>query len=124
MFTYGLLVTIGSLCFMILLLMVFFKKKRFSTVRNRLYAALLIIVVSFMVSEIITLVALKYINNDMLTFILWRTHWMVGIVWFAFLFYYDVTTIKNLQAPNIRTLVKNNKVFHGVAIFIFIICIV
>ena len=49
---------------------------------------------------------------------------MVGIVWFAFLFYYDVTTIKNLQAPNIRTLVKNNKVFHGVAIFIFIICIV
>lgn len=124
MFTYGLLVTIGSLCFMILLLMVFFKKKRFSTVRNRLYAALLIIVVSFMVSEIITLVALKYINNDMLTFILWRVHWMFGIVWFAFLFYYDVTTIKNLQAPNIRTLVKNNKVFYGVAIFIFIICIV
>ena len=83
MFTYGLLITIGALAFTIVLALVYFSKKRMTLIRNKLYFSLLVWIIIFQCTEILSIILLKYVNNDIVTFVSWRFHWLFGISLFA-----------------------------------------
>lgn len=109
MFTYGLLITIGSLAYTIVLALVYFSKKRLSLIRNKLYFSLLVSLIVFECTEIIAIVLLKYVNIEIITTIAWRFHWLVGIFIFGLLYTYCKTYIRNIQVYKLKDLYKSSK---------------
>ncbi len=104
----GLIFTIGSLFFVILLLMVYFSKKRFLSIRNKLYRYMLVTEAILIVSEIVASFFLYYCNNEVLNLILHRFHWYTGIVWFSLLYYYSYCLFTNLKASNLNEVINLN----------------
>ncbi len=105
----GLMLTMGSLLFIILLLIVYFSKQRFLSIRNKIYRYMLIVTVVLLVSELIATFCVGYCNNDVINLLIYRVHWSTGIVWFSLLYYYSMVFISEINANNIMEIVKYDK---------------
>ena len=123
MFTYGLLITIGSLAYTIVLALVYFSKKRLSLIRNKLYFSLLVSLIVFECTEIISIVLLKYVNVELITVIAWRFHWLVGIFIFGLMYTYCKTYIRNIKVYSLKELFSKSKklVFMTIVLGIFML---
>lgn len=104
MFTYGLLITIGSLAYTIVLALVYFSKRRLSFIRNKLYFSFLISSMAFQITEILAIVMLKYVNIYEVTRIFWRIHWLTGIFSFGLLYIYCITYIRDIHVYTLKEL--------------------
>lgn len=105
----GLILTIGSLFFIILLMISYFSKERFLLLRNKLYRYLLITVVFILITEIITTIYFTAGQSKLIYLILIRVHWSLGILWFSLLYFYSLCFLKNIDAKNLWELIKSNK---------------
>ena len=124
MFTYGLLITIGSLAYTIVLALVYFSKKRLSLIRNKLYFSLLVSIILFECTEIISIVLLKYVNIDIITIVSWRFHWLIGIFIFGLLYVYCKTYIRNIRVYTLKELFAKSKKLPIMMIFLGIFMII
>ena len=97
----GLMLTIGSLLFVILLFIVYFSKQRFLSIRNKIYRYMLIVEIVLLVSEIVASFVVYYSNNEIISLFMYRLHWITGIIWFSLLYYYSLVFLDNLKADNI-----------------------
>ncbi len=97
----GLMLTIGSLFFIILLLIVYFSKQRFLSIRNKIYRYMLVVEVILLISELIATLCVIYCDNDFINFLIYRVHWSTGIVWFSLLYYYSLVFISDINANNL-----------------------
>ena len=116
----GLMLTIGSLLFVILLCIVYFSKRRFLSIRNKIYRYMLIVEITLLVTEIIASFCLYYGNNEIINLLIHRVHWSTGIVWFALLYYYSIVFLNNLEANNLMEVIyssNQNKVMSVIFIF-------
>lgn len=116
----GLMLTIGSLLFIILLLLTYFSKQRFLSIRNKIYRYMLIVEVVLLVSELIATLCVAYLNNNFINLFIYRIHWSTGIVWFSLLYYYSMVFISDIKANNLLEIVWYNKKTKIISI-IFII---
>lgn len=105
----GLILTIGSLFFIILLMISYFSKERFLLLRNKLYRYLLITVVFILITEIITTIYFTAGQSKLIYLFLIRVHWSLGILWFSLLYFYSLCFLKNIDAKNLWELIKSNK---------------
>ena len=105
----GLLLTIGSLFFAILLLIVYYSKHRFLSIRNKVYRYLLIVAIIHTLAEFVTVFCAYYFENLFINLIAFRIQWLSGIVWAALLYYYGITFMCNIKAKNLIDLFKYNK---------------
>ena len=105
----GLMLTIGSLLFVILLFLVYFSKERFLSIRNKIYRYMLIIEIILIISEVIATISLGRIDNDFLNLFIYRIHWSTGIIWFSLLYYYSKVFLDNIKADNLFQIMKLNK---------------
>lgn len=105
----GLMLTIGSLLFVILLFIVYFSKQRFLSIRNKIYRYMLIVEIVLLVSEIIASFMVYYCNNEILNLFMYRLHWFTGIIWFSLLYYYSLVFLGNLNANNLFEIMRMNK---------------
>lgn len=105
----GLMLTIGSLLFIILLFIVYFSKQRFLSIRNKIYRYMLIALIVLIVSEIIASLMVYYVDNEILNLIIYRMHWSTGIIWFSLLYYYSLVFLDNLEANNLIEIMFMNK---------------
>ncbi len=105
----GLMLTIGSLLFIILLLIVYFSKQRFLSIRNKIYRYMLLVELVLLVSELIATFCVGYCNNDFLNLFIYRIHWSTGIVWFSLLYYYSMVFISNIKTNNLWEIINYDK---------------
>ena len=105
----GLLLTIGSLFFAILLLIVYYSKHRFLSIRNKVYRYLLIVAIIHTLAEFVTVFCAYYFENLFINLIAFRIQWLSGIVWAALLYYYGITFMCDIKAKNLIDLFKYNK---------------
>lgn len=105
----GLMLTIGSLLFIILLFIVYFSKQRFLSIRNKIYRYMLVIEIVLIVSEIIASLMAYYVDIEILNLSIYRIHWFTGIIWFSLLYYYSLVFLDNLQANNLIEIMFMNK---------------
>lgn len=115
---FGLILTEGSLAFLIVLTLVYLQKLQFNTVRNKTYSLLLIITLIFSITELITVLELKYVANETLDFILWRFHYMFCIIWFAVYYYYYYSIIYMPNETKLINVIKAN-LFNKIASILF-----
>ncbi len=116
----GLILTIGSLLFIILLFIVYYSKQRFLSIRNKIYRYMLIVDLILLVTELISTLSLTYINNDVLNLLIHRIHWSTGIVWFSLLYFYSVVFISELKASNLKEVI-NSSVKNKIINIIFLV---
>lgn len=105
----GLMLTMGSLLFIILLLLVYFSKQRFLSIRNKIYRYMLIAVLILLISEIIATFCVSYCDNDFVNLLIYRIHWSTGLIWFGLLYYYSMVFISEIKVDNFMELVKYTK---------------
>ncbi len=103
-----LILSIGSLIYLLILIIVYFSKKRYMTIQSKLYHYLLTTALILLITEIITNVFFDFnpiitVNNFLL-----RIHWTTRIIWFLLLYFYGVCVLKDLKYKNIFDLIKNN----------------
>lgn len=116
----GLMLTIGSFLFIILLMIVYFSKQRFISMKNKLYRYMLITSVFICVTEIIATIVALYSTNIFINLFLYRLHWLTGIVWFTLLYYYSVCFLKNSNASSLKELILGDYRLKRVTLFFII----
>lgn len=116
----GLMLTIGSLLFIILLFIVYFSKQRFLSIRNKIYRYMLVVEIVLIVSEIIASFMVYYGNSEILNLIIYRLHWFTGIIWFSLLYYYSLVFLDNIQSDNLFEIICMSKKTKFITIIFFI----
>ncbi len=107
------MLTYSSIAFILVLMLVYLNKPVFKSNRTKLYKVLIILTILFTITELIPIYSLKYLNNEVLTFITWRIHWLFAILWLSFFFFYCIVIIKKISTKNLReifTYDKENKI--------------
>ena len=106
----GLILSIGSLFFIILLFISYFSKERFLSVRNKLYQYLLVTVVFLLITEIIASLYFAYPKHiKILYIILLKIHWSTGIIWPTLLYFYSYCFLNDITAEGVKNLIRTNK---------------
>ena len=106
----GLILSIGSLFFVILLMISYFSKERFLSVRNKLYRYLLITVIFLLVTEIIASLYFAYDNhNKFIYLVILKIHWSTGIIWPTILYFYSFSFLKQPKENSVLELIKKYK---------------
>ena len=105
----GLILTIGSLIFLILLLITYFLQERPSLASNKLYRQLLIIVIILLLTEIMGSYLFEQSGGTTLYYVILRIHWSTGIFWFTALYFYSVCFLKDINKNSIIELIKTDK---------------
>ena len=104
-----LILSIGSLIFTLILMVVYFSKKRKGSIQNKLYHYLLITTFVLLITEIITNLFFDFNSILLVNNFILRIHWTTRIIWFAFLYFYGVCVLKDLNYNNLWDLIKHNK---------------
>ena len=104
----GLLFTIVSFFFVLLLSITYFSKVRIKLIRNRLYRYLLIVELFLLVAEIISTLWIIYGTINDTIILIHRFHWYTGILWFTLLYYYGVVFISESKANNLLDIIKKD----------------
>lgn len=120
----GLLLTIGSLFFIGLLMVIYFNKKRFLSIRNKIYRYMLMVSLILLLTEIFATALTTYGYAGTISHILFRLHWLTGIIWFSLLYFYSNCFLKNLEANSLFDLIKNNPLFIKRSIIFITITII
>ena len=120
----GLVLTIGSLFFMVLLFISYYLQQRMSSIGSKLYRILLIIVIFLLIAEIVG--SYYFISGDSTTiyYLILRLRWSITIIWFMILYFYSVCFLKDVIATSFWNLIKVDKRCKIYAIFSFIYLII
>ena len=141
---FGEILTFSGIAFMLILLSVYFSKPTVVTLKTRFFRILLILIALYIVSELLPIYYLKYVIGDelqtiiynidngleydtsvvLITKILWRFHWTIGIVWFIFFFMYCYIIAKKIEVKSIFKLFTYDLITKVIsAIFILFIVV-
>ena len=120
----GLMLTIGSLLFVILLFIVYFSKQRFLSIRNKIYQYMLIVEMILLVSELVATFSLKFCNNEVFNLFLHRIHWSTGILWFLLLYYYSLVFLNNIDKDSLIDIITLNKKVKVISLIFLILGLV
>ena len=120
----GLILSVGSLMFLLLLIVSYFSKQRFISIQNRLFRYLLIISFILLTTEFASAVYFGHGSYENISDALFRVYWLSRIIWFVFLYFYCLCFLDNLEYKNIFELIKNNIRCKIILIFSIIIGIV
>ena len=99
----GLILTIGSFGFLVLLLVSYALQKRTSTLGSKLYRLMISIILVLLVTEMIASYYFLYGGNKPeITSLLLRIHWYTGILWFWALYLYSICFLKDIKADILK----------------------
>ena len=104
----GLLFTIVSFFFTVLLCITYFTKDRIKQTRNVLYRYLLIVEIFLLVAELISTIWIIYFPYNIIPIIIHRFHWYTGILWFTLLYYYGVVFISEYKGNKLLEIITKD----------------
>ena len=115
----GILFTIVSFFFILLLSLSYFSKKGVNNTRTRMYRYLLIVEMLLLIFELISTIWIIYGPYSKIAFIIHRLHWYTGILWFSLLYYYSIVFLKDVKDEKIISLIKSST--KSITIFIILL---
>ncbi len=115
----GLLFTIVSFFFILLLSISYFSKKSTDNIRIRLYRYLLIVEMALLITEMVSTIWIIYGSYSIIPYIILRLHWYTGIIWFSLLYYYSIVFISDTKPMGIGEIINKSK--KSKAVFITLI---
>ena len=114
----GLILTIGSFGFLVLLLVSYALQKRSSTLGSKLYRLMTSIILFLLITEMIASYYFLYGGNKPeITSLLLRIHWLTGILWFWALYLYSICFLKDIKATTVIELIKTDGRCRNFSIF-------
>lgn len=119
----GIIFTIGSLFFLMLLQLVYFSQDSFSELQSIAFKRLVNVEIGVVVTEIIAVIFAVYGNNMLLTNIFYRIHWEFVIFIFLMFYSYYSVYFGELKGKNLKELVMTHKGHMIVFITYFIFMI-
>ena len=121
---HNMLFSLGSLFFSILLTIVYFIKAKQTTVDNRIFKTLLVILVLTVISEILAVGAIYYYpDNTLLGDILSRINWILTISWIMNIAFYMLTVGNAYKITSIKSLIDSDKSIR-ILLFIYVASII
>ena len=117
-----LILSIGSLIFILILMMVYFSKKRTVLVQNKFYQDLLIVAFILLLTEIVTNILFDFSQSIFINYLVLRFHWISRIIWFTLLYFYGVCVLRGQKFNSIYEFVSSTKRGY-VAISVFVIAV-
>ncbi len=123
--TFSEMFTYSSIAFILLLISIYYSKSIFKNTRTRLYKIMLILTILFIISEICTIFYVKHgAAEETVEKIFLRTHWEIGILWYATFFFYCFTMIKNIKDSSIFEIIKKDWITITIsAIFLLLVIV-
>ena len=119
----GIIFTIGSLFFLMLLQLVYFSQDSFSELQSIAFKRLVNVEIGVVVTEIIAVIFAVYGNNMLLTNIFYKIHWEFVIFIFLMFYSYYSVYFGELKGKNLKELVMTHKSHMIVFILYFIFMI-
>ena len=98
----GLILTIGSFLFMVLLFLVYFSQDNDKTIETKLYKYMLITMMALIVTEIALCAIVYYVDNEQIKIIAARIHWLSAVAWFFLLYFYSIAYLRDLSVESFK----------------------
>ena len=123
----GLVLTFGSLGFMVLLMVSYFlQQQNNKSLGRKLYRLLIYNIIVLLITEILA-AFYSFLPNgiDFIKILFLRLHWFTGIAWFWVLYLYSVCFLKNSHFVSVRELIKKDDrckyftIFTIICVFIY-----
>ncbi len=118
------ILTIGSLLFLVLLMISYYSKTFKLKLSNKIYRHLMIVIFTLLLSEFLYAAFLEIFDNQIYFKIMMRFHWLVAFFVFLYIYYYVCTIANNYNYSNIIELVKKDKRCKIISIYTIIHIIV
>ena len=109
--------SIGSLFFITLLLIAYFSKGKLTAVGNKLYRIMLIVNFVLIVSELVEVFVITYLDNTFFLILSYKIHWSTGIIWFICLYYYSIVFMDEIECDSIYDVISYNVINKIMSIF-------
>lgn len=107
---FGLIPTLASLGFLIVLSLVYFSKIKIKNTINLFYRIYIYTIIFFSLTELIYSYLLLNTNVTWLIHIFWRIHWALGAFAWSSLLLYMILIIKNIKVNNFKELFNNKAI--------------
>ncbi|MBQ6497239.1 MAG: response regulator [Bacilli bacterium] len=122
----GLVLTIGSLGFMVLLMISYYLQQQQKSVGNKLYRILLNSVIIILITEIGSSYCILSLNWRIVGYLILRLSWFVGIIWFWMFYLYSICFLRDIKVNKVRELIKTDtrckiiSIFTGVCLIVYL----
>ena len=120
----GLILTVGSFGFMVLLIMSYHLQERTSNLGSKIYRIMVSVVIALLITEIIAGYYFVFIGKQSVYMVLLRIHWYTGIAWYWCLYLYSLCFLKDIKATTIRELIKTDGRAKVLTIFTIVYSII
>lgn len=104
----GMILTVGSLFFLILLAFSYYSKKNNSSVTSKLFKIFLIATFLMTGSEVMAGIIFDYSNSTTLEKIFLRFNWFFGLFYFLVFYYYTYCYVYDVNSPSILKVIERN----------------
>lgn len=116
----GLIFTIGSTMFCILLFCIYFFQARINNAKSKIYKTLLIVDIFVLITEFLSSIVLYKVENHLIGEILLKIHWYTGMMYYFFQYFYAYALFKKQDEINIKNIIKDS-IFNKIFVIIFAI---
>ena len=103
------ILTIGSMFFLILLLVSYFSKKANNSLSSTAYKLLQAVTFLMGFTEILSCIVFEYAANPVLAYVFLRINWSTGLLYFLSIFYYFYICIYKIETLEINDLFEKYK---------------
>ena len=122
--TFELILTEGTIAFILLLLMIYFKKQTFKNLKAFMFKLLLLLSLSFSSFEIISILLLDVIDSNLINTIIYKFHFVICLMFNLVFCYYILCAFSVEEKKTIKELFVGNLISKIVSALILIITIV
>ena len=118
------ILSIGSLLFLVLLLLSYYSKTFKLRLSNKIYRKIMLLVVALLVTEILYAVFFDFVDNLIFYKIFLRLHWLLAMIVFLYIYFYISAISINNSYDNIKSLIKNDTISKALSIYTIVHVIV
>ena len=118
------ILSIGSLLFLVLLLLSYYSKTFKLRLSNKIYRKIMLLVVALLVTEILYAAFFDFVDNLIFYKIFLRLHWLLAMIVFLYIYFYISAISINNSYDNIKSLIKNDTISKALSIYTIVHVIV
>lgn len=121
------ILSVGSLLFMILLLLTYFTREKEENIRTKLYSYILVTTLILVLSEFIEIIAITFSGQEPWLTLSFKLHWGMGFIVFSAAYYYNIVFMDNIETNSIKDVINHSvhtkimTIVHIVFTIVFII---
>lgn len=105
---FGIMPTLTSLCFILVLILIYFSKEQSNHISNKVFKLFLYWSVFFAVFQLAYVIIIRNVDIRWLQYLTWRLHWVFGAGCWGILYFYSMIIIYNIKVDTIKELAMYN----------------